>query len=54
MVFYVGTAIYDNDCIDGPCDVAKETSKTHTDYIEARLAYQELVKKRKRKSVLRI
>lgn len=52
MVFYVGTAIYDDDRIDGPCDVAKETSKTYTDYIEARLAYQELVKKRKRKSVL--
>ena len=44
MVFYVGTAIYDDDRIDGPSDVAKETSKTYTDYIEARLAYQELVK----------
>lgn len=44
MVFCVGTAIYDDDRIDGPCDVAEETSKTYADYIEARLAYQELVK----------
>ena len=44
MYFYVGTAIYDDDCIDGPCDVAtEETSKMYTNYIEARLAYQELV-----------